>query len=98
LPSAVVVGAGVFGGSLALRSGDSVKLVTGQRGWNDSDQAELLQRITGQKLKDNKRKTWEQWFRMNRKAVVRSLPEMAIDRVRDLASRHRGTGGDSVPR
>ena len=31
--------------------------------------AELLQRITGQKLKDNKRKTWEQWFRMNRKAV-----------------------------
>jgi hypothetical protein len=31
--------------------------------------AELLQRITGQKMKDNKRKTWEQWFRMNRKAV-----------------------------
>ena len=35
---------------------------------------------------------------MNRKAIVRSLPEMAIDRVRGLASRHRRTSGDTVPR
>lgn len=31
--------------------------------------AEMLQRITGQKLKDDKRKTWEAWFRKNRKAL-----------------------------
>lgn len=30
--------------------------------------AELLHRITGQKLKDDKRKTWENWFRQNRKS------------------------------
>jgi len=31
--------------------------------------AKLLQDITGQKLKDDKRKTWEAWFRMNRKSL-----------------------------
>jgi hypothetical protein len=31
--------------------------------------AKLLQDITGQRLKDDKRKTWEAWFRMNRKAL-----------------------------
>jgi hypothetical protein len=31
--------------------------------------AEMLHRITGQKLKDDKRKTWETWFRANRKAM-----------------------------
>ncbi len=31
--------------------------------------ARLLQEFTGQKLKDDKRKTWEAWFKMNRKAV-----------------------------
>jgi hypothetical protein len=31
--------------------------------------AEELHRLTGQKLKDDKRKTWEQWFRMNRRSL-----------------------------
>ena len=31
--------------------------------------AKLLQEFTGAKLKDDKRKTWEAWFRLNRKAV-----------------------------
>jgi hypothetical protein len=31
--------------------------------------AELLKEITGAKPKDDKRKTWEEWFRKNRKAV-----------------------------
>jgi hypothetical protein len=31
--------------------------------------AELLRQITGAKPKDDKRKTWEKWFRENRKAV-----------------------------
>jgi hypothetical protein len=31
--------------------------------------AKLLQEITGQKLKDDKRKTWQAWFQQNRKAL-----------------------------
>jgi hypothetical protein len=31
--------------------------------------AEMLRTITGAKPKDDKRKTWEQWYRENRKAL-----------------------------